>query len=69
MVIPRSRSAGRKSVVVLPESTVPAEERYDDFSKIDSVKVVFPESEGHCEHSVGQKSAGLTDVSHKGHIA
>lgn len=27
MVIPRSRSAGKKSVVVLPVSTDPAEER------------------------------------------
>ena len=44
MVIPRSRSAGRKSVVVLPVSTEPEDERYDDPSKIDSVKVVFPES-------------------------
>ena len=44
MVIPRSRSAGRKSVVVLPVSTEPDDERYDDLSRIDSVKVVFPES-------------------------
>jgi hypothetical protein len=44
MVIPRSRSAGRKSVVVLPVSTEPDEERYDDPSRIDSVNVVFPES-------------------------
>ena len=44
IVIPRARSAGRKSVVVLPVSTEPAESRYDDLSRIDSVKVVFPES-------------------------
>ena len=45
MVMPRSRSAGRKSVVVLPVSTEPGVERYDDFNRIDSVRVVFPESE------------------------
>ena len=44
MVIPRSRSAGKKSVVVLPVSTDPAWLRYDDFSRMDSVSVVFPES-------------------------
>ncbi len=44
MVMPRSRSAGRKSVVVLPVSTVPGHERYPDVDKMDSVKVVFPES-------------------------
>lgn len=44
MVIPRSRSAGRKSVVVLPVSTDPDDDRYSDCSKIDSVRVVFPES-------------------------
>lgn len=46
IVIPLSRSAGRKSVVVLPVSTEPAEERYDDFRSMDSVRVVFPESTG-----------------------
>lgn len=46
MVIPLSRSAGRKSVVVLPVSTEPAADKYEDLSKIDSVRVVFPES-GH----------------------
>lgn len=44
IVIPRSRSAGRKSVVVLPVSTVPGLERYPDVDRIDSVKVVLPES-------------------------
>lgn len=44
MVIPRSRSAGKKSVVVLPVSTDPAEARYEVSSKMDSVRVVFPES-------------------------
>ena len=43
-VIPRSRSTGRKSVVVLPVSTVPDAARYDDLSRIDSVRVVLPES-------------------------
>lgn len=44
IVMPRSRSAGKKSVVVLPVSTEPASARYEDFSKMDSVRVVFPES-------------------------
>ena len=44
MVIPRCRSAGRKSVVVLPVSTEPAVDRYEDFNRTDSVRVVFPES-------------------------
>lgn len=44
MVIPLSRSAGKKSVVVLPVSTDPEEDRYEDLRRIDSVKVVFPES-------------------------
>lgn len=44
MVMPRCLSAGKKSVVVLPVSTDPAEERYDDFNRTDSVSVVFPES-------------------------
>lgn len=44
MVIPLSRSAGRKSVVVLPVSTEPEEDRYEDFKRTDSVNVVFPES-------------------------
>lgn len=44
MVMPRSRSAGRKSVVVLPVSTEPASRRYSDFRRMDSVSVVFPES-------------------------
>ena len=43
-VMPRSRSTGRKSVVVLPVSTVPDDEMYEDFKSIDSVSVVFPES-------------------------
>ena len=42
--MPRSRSTGRKSVVVLPVSTVPGDEIYEDFKSIDSVSVVFPES-------------------------
>ncbi len=45
-MIPRSLSTGRKSVVVLPVSTVPDSARYDDLYKIDSVSVVFPESMG-----------------------
>jgi hypothetical protein len=45
MVIPRSRSAGRKSVVVLPVSTDPGVDMNDDFRRIDSVRVVFPESQ------------------------
>ena len=44
IVIPRSLSAGKKSVVVLPVSTDPAAERYFDVRSIDSVRVVFPES-------------------------
>lgn len=44
IVIPRSRSAGKKSVVVLPVSTVPAVGLYDEAVSIDSVSVVFPES-------------------------
>ncbi len=44
MVIPRSRSAGKKSVVVLPVSTDPADDKYCDCKRIDSVSVVFPES-------------------------
>ena len=44
MVIPRSRSAGKKSVVVLPVSTVPAVARYEVSRRMDSVRVVFPES-------------------------
>ena len=44
MVMPLSRSAGRKSVVVLPVSTVPGAERYPEVDKMDSVKVVLPES-------------------------
>ena len=47
IVIPRSRSAGKKSVVVLPVSTVPGMERKLDFRRIDSVNVVFPESLGY----------------------
>ena len=44
IVIPRSRSAGRKSVVVLPVSTDPGVDMNDDLRRIDSVRVVFPES-------------------------
>lgn len=44
IVIPRSRSAGRKSVVVLPVSTEPGVDMNDDLRRIDSVSVVFPES-------------------------
>ena len=44
IVIPRSRSAGRKSVVVLPVSTEPGVDMNDDLRRIDSVRVVFPES-------------------------
>lgn len=44
MVIPRSRSAGRKSVVVEPVSTVPGAERYPERVRMDSVSVVLPES-------------------------
>jgi hypothetical protein len=44
IVIPRSRSAGRKSVVVLPVSTDPGVDINDDLRRIDSVRVVFPES-------------------------
>lgn len=43
-VIPRSRSTGKKSVVVLPVSTEPEQERYEVVYKTDSVSVVFPES-------------------------
>ena len=46
IVIPRSLSSGKKSVVVLPVSTEPATERYDDLRRIDSVNVVLPESVG-----------------------
>jgi hypothetical protein len=35
---------GRKSVIVLPVSTVPGVDINDDLRRIDSVKVVFPES-------------------------
>ena len=45
IVIPLSRSAGKKSVVVLPVSTVPGDEIYEEDSRIDSVNVVFPESD------------------------
>ena len=44
IVIPRSRSVGRKSVVVLPVSTDPGVDMNDDLRRIDSVRVVFPES-------------------------
>jgi hypothetical protein len=44
IVIPRSRSAGRKSVVVLPVSTDPGADMNEDLWRIDSVRVVFPES-------------------------
>jgi hypothetical protein len=44
IVIPRSRSAGRKSVVVLPVSTEPGVDMNDDLRRMDSVRVVFPES-------------------------
>jgi len=44
IVIPRSRSVGRKSVVVLPVSTEPEVDMNDDLRRIDSVSVVFPES-------------------------
>ena len=44
IVIPRSRSAGRKSVVVLPVSTEPGVDMNDDLRRMDSVSVVFPES-------------------------
>ena len=47
IVIPRSRSAGRKSVVVLPVSTDPGVDMNDDLRRMDSVSVVFPESEDH----------------------
>jgi hypothetical protein len=47
IVIPRSRSAGRKSVVVLPVSTDPGVDMKDDLRRMDSVRVVFPESEDH----------------------
>jgi hypothetical protein len=44
IVMPRSRSAGKKSVVVLPVSTEPGAARYADLCSMDSVSVVFPES-------------------------
>ena len=44
IVIPLSRSAGRKSVVVLPVSTEPEDAKYLDVYRMDSVRVVFPES-------------------------
>ena len=44
IVIPRSRSAGKKSVVVEQVSTVPGADRYPERVRIDSVKVVLPES-------------------------
>lgn len=44
MVMPRSLSAGKKSVVVLPVSTDPGAARKDDVWSIDSVRVVLPES-------------------------
>ena len=70
MVIPRSRSAGRKSVVVLPVSTEPAEDKKDDFNRIDSVNVVFPESEAFymSRSGEGYRILKLTDMSHKSHI-
>lgn len=44
IVMPRSRSADKKSVVVLPVSTDPGAIRKDDACSTDSVKVVLPES-------------------------
>ena len=70
--MPRSRSTGRKSVVVLPVSTVPDDEIYEDFKSIDSVSVVFPEScgkivkQGLCQNAMGSIH---TYVSHEGHIS
>jgi hypothetical protein len=70
IVIPLSLSAGRKSVVVLPVSTDPGEEIYEDESKMDSVNVVFPESVYHTAlSSVNIDSEGQTYVSHESHIA
>ena len=69
--MPRSRSTGRKSVVVLPVSTVPGDEIYEDFKSIDSVSVVFPES---CKRWLSYACAKMlwtvhTYVSHKSHIS
>lgn len=60
MVIPRSRSAGKKSVVVLPVSTEPAEDRYWDCSRIDSVSVVLPESASQLSVSTADDGASVT---------
>lgn len=66
IVIPRSRSAGRKSVVVDPVSTVPGVDRYPERARMDSVSVVLPESVG--QHGLGMyifvedQSSFLTDV-------
>lgn len=71
MVIPRSRSAGKKSVVVLPASTEPADDRYEVATRIDSVNVVLPESttSPHEQALLRLDNWMLTDVSHQGHIS
>ena len=57
IVIPRSRSAGRKSVVVLPVSTEPGVDMNDELRRIDSVSVVFPESEDDTMSNIKQESS------------
>ena len=71
IVIPRSRSAGRKSVVVLPVSTDPGVDMNDDLRRIDSVKVVFPESQSENMRKAGSNGIEQeqhTDVSTNGYV-
>jgi hypothetical protein len=68
MVIPLSRSAGRKSVVVLPVSTEPGIEMNSEACNIDSVRVVLPESLK-VSHRQGRAITKLTYVRHQGYIA
>jgi hypothetical protein len=55
IVIPLSRSVGRKSVVVLPVSTDPGADIYEEACRIDSVSVVLPESVGRPRHYSGEE--------------
>ncbi len=65
MVMPLSRSAGKKSVVVLPVSTDPGAEINEDVSRIDSVNVVLPESRTTLSNRLKRTEAICTYMSHK----
>ena len=69
IVMPRSRSAGKKSVVVLPLSTLPGVFKYEELNRIDSVKVVFPESKAQFTLSKITSLQDLTNMRYDGHVS